>query len=309
MNGKRQKIKKYKINMQTRRTLQAYTFISPFIIGLLVFFIFPIFVSVKLSFGRLVSLRGFVIEWAGVEQYIYAFTVDVNFVPMLLNVISSTLTRLPLILVFSLIIAIMINKNIRFKGLFRIIYFLPFLLGTGDVMRQLVSQQIDQQVLAAALPFILPRGLLQYMGAAVIEFVGSFFSMIVLSLWSSGVQILLFLSALQGITASLYESAKVDGATEWDVFWKITVPMVAPMMQLVIVYSILDSFTSQNNQVLNYIREQAFTTVGGGRFEYAAAIGWVYFTFIILLVTVVMSVMNVYIKHFEKVEVKRDDIY
>jgi len=309
MNENGTKIKRYRLSMQTRRNLQAYTFISPFIVGMCVFFLFPLFVSIKLSFGKLVSLRGFVIEWSGFEQYFYAFTVDVNFVPMILNVISSTLTRLPLILVFSLIIAIMINKDIRFKGLFRIIYFLPFLLGTGDVMRQLVNQQIDQQVLAAALPFILPRGLLIYMGTAVVGFVETFFNTIVLSLWSSGVQILLFLSALQGITASLYESAKVDGANEWDVFWKITVPMVAPMMQLVIVYSILDSFTAQNNQVLSYIRDQAFTTVGGGKFEYAAAIGWIYFVFIILLVSVVIGIMNVYIRGIEKVEVKRDDIY
>jgi ABC-type sugar transport system permease subunit len=112
---------------------------------------------------------------------------------------------------------------------------------------------------------------------------------------------------LQGIPASLYESAKVDGANEWEVFWKITLPMVAPMMQLVIVYTILDSFTHFNNPVLGYIREQTFSEAR--RFEYGAAIGWIYFLFIIVFISVGMGVMNVYMKKAERPEVKRRAIY
>ncbi len=291
-----------KPGFETRRRLYGMAFVSPFVVGILVFFLFPLYISVKLSFGKVVKISGFEIKWAGFDQYVRAFLIDVNFVPMFLNVVRQTLTRLPLIIVFSLIISIIINKNIKFKGFFRIAFFLPFLLGTGDVMRQALQLQLDRQVLAYALDTLISRQILAYLGPQVVSAVQSFFSVIVVVLWSSGVQILLFLSGLQGIPVSLYESARVDGATEWEMFWSITLPMIAPMAMLNVIYTVVDSFVNVSNPILNYIQVQAFNQ---RKWEYAAAMGWIYFTFIIMVVLLTMGIINYYISLSLRSEVKR----
>ncbi|HOJ09075.1 MAG TPA: sugar ABC transporter permease [Clostridiales bacterium] len=281
--------KSFKITGEKRHRLEGLIFVSPFIIGTLIFFIFPLFVSIKLSFGKLKKMEGFVIEWLGLDNYIRAFILDTSFIPMFLQVIRKTIVQVPLIIVFSILLAMLINKNIKFKGLFRTIFFIPFLLGMGDVMNQLLGLGIDKHVFSFVESNLLPREFLVYLGPKVVEAVESFFGIIVVVLWSSGVQILLFLSGLQSIPVSLYESAKVDGATEWEMFWKITLPMISPIMLLTIVYTIIASFTDISNPILAYIQSNAFRSL---RFEYAAAIGWVYFLFIILLVSLVFILLG-----------------
>ena len=303
-------VKRYRLSMAARKNLQAYSFIFPFVIGTAVFFIFPLYTSIKLAFGNLVQMRGFVIEWSGFGNFRIALLEDMSFVPMFLGIIRDTLINLPMILIFSLILAIMVNKKIKFKGFFRTVFFLPFLLGTGHLMTLLLNQQVDQQVLSVAIIGLIPEGILLYMGDAVVEWIGTFFGVIVTVLWSSGVQILLFLSALQGIPASLYESSDVDGASEWDKFWKITLPMVAPMMQLVIVYTIMDEFVKEGNPMLERIRLEMFRMTGSLHGpEFAAAIGWLYLAFVFILIAIAMFLVNIYLKKAEKSEVKRRDIY
>lgn len=302
--------KRFKLNQSKRQVLEGITFILPFIFGTLMFFMFPLYVSIKLSFGKLVKLQGFVIEWLGLNNYLRAFIFDTSFIPMLLQTIKKTLIQVPLIIVFSVMLSILVNKNIRLKGFFRTVFFLPFLLGTGDVMNQILGLGLDEQIFAFAGSNLLPKELLLYLGPRIVIAIENFFSIIVVILWNSGVQILLLLSGLQSIPNSLYESANVDGATEWEMFWKITFPMLSPIMLLTTIYTIIASFTDISNPVLDYIRKNAFIS---SRFEYAAAMGWIYFLFIIALVSAVFMAFRNYIySTFESRGIKKDgrkDLY
>ncbi len=282
-------MKKIKLNMKGKHILEGYVFVLPLIIGTSAFFLFPLYISIKLSFGHLIKMAGFQIEWSGVQNYLRAFIIDANFVPMFLKVVNQVFTRVPLIIIFSLLLAILLNKDIKCRGFFRTVFFIPFLLGTGEVMKQLLGQDVDKQVVSLADGTLIPREFLIYLGSNVVNAIDSFFGVIVLVLWNSSVQILLFLSGLQSIPAPLYESSKVDGATGWEMFWKITLPMISPIMLLNIIYTIVDSFTDITNPILPYIQNHAFSRM---MFEYAAAMGWIYFAFIILLVLLVIGIMN-----------------
>ena len=282
-----------RLNMQKRHILMGYVFVSPFILGLIIFFSFPLYISIKLSFGKIIKMQGFLIEWTGIVNYVRAFIVDTRFIPMFLQVVRQTLYNIPLIVLFSLLLAILINKSIKFRGFFRVVFFLPFLLGTGYVMQHLLNQEVDKQIISLADGSIIPRQFLTYLGANAVSMIDSFFSVIVLVLWNSGVQILLFLGGLQGIPQALYESANVDGATEWEMFWKITFPMISPIMLLIIIYTLVESFTNVTNPLLAFLQTQAFRQM---QFEYAAAMGWIYFIFIILTVLAVMGIMTSYIR-------------
>lgn len=286
------KNKRIKLTMETRHKLEGLVFISPFIMGVIMFFAFPLYMSLKLSFGKITKIAGFKVQWKGLENYTRAFFVDVDFIPTFLQTIQNTLVEIPLIIIMSLLIAIMMNKNIRFRGFFRVVFFIPFLLGTGEVMRQLLNQGVDRQVLSLSQSKIIPYEVLEYFGAQIVRLIDTFFSVIVQVLWKSGVQILLFLAGLQSIPVSLYESAKVDSATEWEILWKVTLPMISPIMLLNIIYTIVDSFVNIRNPLLSYIQNFAFKR---GQFEYAAAMGWIYFAFIILIILLVIFIMRRYI--------------
>lgn len=228
--------------MDTRHVLEGYALISPFLIGFVMFFAMPAATSFQLSFSKLVKFTGFKMEWLGFDNYLRAFVWDLNFVPMFLRVIKNTFINTPLIVVFSLILSIIINKRISFRAFFRAVFFLPFLQGSGYVMQQLLGVGADEKAMSLARGILMPKELLQYMGPGIMTAVEEFFSRITMVLWKSGVQIQLFLSALQTIPESLYESAKCDAATEWEMFWMITLPMMTPVILLNIVYTIIDSF-------------------------------------------------------------------
>jgi len=282
----------FHLTMEKRHKIEGLIFVSPFIIGVILFFLFPLYMSLKLSFGKIISMVGFKIRWIGIQNYVRAFVIDINFLPMFWEITRNTLIQTPLIIILALIIAVVLNKNIAMKGFFRTVFFIPFLLGTGEVMRQLLSQGVDRQVLSLANSNILPYTLLNYFGNDVVTTIDNVFGMLVQILWKTGVQILLFLAGLQSIPESLYESAKIDGSTEWEMFWKITLPMISPVMLLCIIYTLVDSFTDIKNSMLSYIQEFAFRRT---QFEYAAAMGWIYFAFIIVLVVVIMAIMKGYI--------------
>ena len=196
-----------------------------------------------------------------------------------------------MILIFALMIAIMINKKIRFRGFFRTVFFLPVLLGTGFVMQQLLGQNVDEQAMEVARGILLPEEILIYLGPTVSKAVNTFFDVITIILWNSGVQILLFLAGLQGIPESLYESARVDSATEWEMFWKITLPMMSPVILLSAVYTFIDSFTDAANPMVTFVISTAFEG-WSNEFEYASALGWIYCVFVLLLVGIVYKSMK-----------------
>jgi len=278
--------KKKQMTMNQRRGLEAFIFLLPWIIGTCVFFISAIISSIRLSFSDIVQLKGFVMEWIGIANYEYIFVYDINFVPTFISVVTDTLINTPLVLVFSLVIAMLINRPMPGRGFFRTCFFIPVLLGSGYVMAQLL--QIDATG-SVGVGITLPEVLQGMLGNAIVTVVQPFLDRITLILWNSGVQIILFLAGLQGISSSLYEAAKCDGATQWEMFWKITLPMISPIILLNFVYTLVMYFTSSDNDLVEYILNQVFSNT---QFARGAAMGWVYFLFIFVLCGVVFGVVR-----------------
>lgn len=286
---------KHQSHLQRRMTVEAYIFSAPWIIGFLVFFAYPVIMSFILSFSKITNIQGLKTTFIGLANYERAFVKDINFVPMFLRVVRSTLIQTVLILIFSFIIARFVNRKMMLRGFFRQVFFLPVLLGAGFVMQQLLGQDINAEVMEVARGILLPEELLQYLGPKISGYISLFFDNITLALWKSGVQIVLFLAGMQGISSSLYEAARVDSATEWEMLWKITLPMLSPVILLNIIYTLVDSFSDSSNEIIQYIRDIGFK--GAAQFEYAAAIGWIYLAFIILLVAAVFLVMRLLNHH------------
>lgn len=280
------KERKKGLTMAGKRNLEALMFLFPWIIGTCVFFINAIVSSIKLSFSEIVQLSGFVMEWRGTVNYQYIFMYDINFVPTFISVVTNTLINTPLVLVFSLLIAMLINRPIPGRGFFRTCFFIPVLLGSGYVMAMLL--QIDATG-SVGVGIALPQVLQEMLGNTLVTAVQPFLDRITLILWKSGVQIILFLAGLQGISSSLYEAAKCDGATQWEMFWKITLPMISPIILLNFVYTLVMYFTSSDNELVQYILSTVFNKI---EFARGAAMGWVYFAFVFVLCGVVFGVLK-----------------
>lgn len=287
------------ISIEKRKKIYGYFFVAPCIIGILVFFAYPLIHSLILSFSTYEGLAQFQnIQLTGLDNYVEAFTIDVNFMPNFIIVVRDTFINTPLIIVFSLILAICISKNIRGRGLFRVIFFLPFLLGSGLIYQYLLFSGATQETMEMVRGIVVPSEVGLYFGPTVERILSEFLSRITVALWKSGLQILLFLAALQSIPKSLYESAKCDSANEWEVFWFITVPMLTPIILVNTIYTIIDSFNDINNPLMNYFMLTAFTFM---RFDYAAALSWIYFIFVFLVILLVFAGM----KRFVYYDVKK----
>ena len=240
----REKPKRRGVSFQRRGVLTCLLFVSPWLVGAAVFFLYPLFYSLRLSFGVIENPATQKVVFAGFENFRVAFMEDARFFPMLLSIAKDTLINTPLIVVFALFIATLLSKDIRGKGLFRSVFFLPVILGTGFVT---------------------------------------------LVLWKSGVQIIIFLAGLQAIPRSFYEAARVDAATEWECFWFISLPMMAPTLLLGAVYTIVAGFLDTSNEMLGYIHELGFQW---SQFEYASAVSWLYFLFVILVLAALFLLLN-----------------
>lgn len=280
-----------KITFSTRKKLTGYIFVSPWLFGAIFLLLYPFVYSLYLSFMNIYDItapQGFV----GIKHYKNAFVTDMEFVPKFLSVVSDTLINTPMIVILSLIIAIMVSRDIRLKGFFRSVFFLPVLLGTGFVMKQVLGQNVDQQAMEVARGILLPAKIQYYIGPEMTGYVTEFFNRITIVMWKSGVQIIIALAGIQGISTALYESARIDGATEWEMFWKITLPMISPILLLNTVYTIISSLTD-DSKLMEYIIEKTFQS---SEMEYASAMGWIYFLFILLLLSVVFVCMRPFVK-------------
>lgn len=288
-----------KMSFSRRKSLTGYIFVGPWLIIGIIMLIYPFVFSLMLSFSELKNVDFNNMSFVGFENYKKAFVTDINFIPYFLETVSNTLINLPMIIITSLLLAIMVSRDIKGQGFFRSIFFLPVLLGTGFVMNQLLGQGVDSSSMEVARGILMPDIVKQYLGPEVTDIIGEFFSRITTVLWKSGVQIIITLAGIQGISISLYEAARVDGATEWEMFWKITLPMISPVLLLSTVYTIVAS-TVEDSKVVNYIVDTAFdgTKV---QFEFSAAMGWIYFLFILLLVGIVFAIMKPFINRVAEV--------
>ena len=285
---------KKKRTYRKHRALIGYSFMIPWLIGVSVLFVFPMLYSLLISFSNINSMSGFDLEWAGLENYKEALFGDVNFVGYFAGSIVDAVVDPILILAFSLLIAYLLNKKIKFRGMFRLVFFLPVILGSGFIMEQVLGQNVQEQAVKVVSEILLSGELAKSLPYTVISVIQTFLQKVTVILWSSGVQIVLFIGGLQGISEVTYEAARIDGAGKWEQFWLITFPLLLPTTLLVAIYTIVDSFASASNKTLVYIVNRAF---GANKFELSAAMGWMYFGFIFVLVLAVYSIIDRYVKH------------
>ena len=285
----REKPRRRGVSFQRRGVLTCLLFVSPWLVGAAVFFLYPLFYSLRLSFGVIENPATQKVVFAGFENFRVAFMEDARFFPMLLSIAKDTLINTPLIVVFALFIATLLSKDIRGKGLFRSVFVLPVILGTVFVMQQLLGVQMNADAVEVARGILLPEKVVRFLNPGVTQVILEFLSRVTLVLWKSGVQIIIFLAGLQAIPRSFYEAARVDAATEWECFWFISLPMMAPTLLLGAVYTIVAGFLDTSNEMLGYIHELGFQW---SQFEYASAVSWLYFLFVILVLAALFLLLN-----------------
>lgn len=281
-----------KHSVRQRESRMGYVFVSPWIIGFAVFFLFPMGFSLVLSFSHVTNLRSFTLESVGWQNYIDALLVDVDFTPKLLTSVLDAAIKTPIIVVFSLFIAILLDRRLPLRGLYRALFLLPVVIGSGVVMETLQGngatlafspQSASMQQTAQTVPMVDVGGiemsdrLTMLLGEDLSAWVEIMLTYISESLWMSGIQIILFLGALQSVPETYYEAAMCDGATGWEKFWKITLPMVTPTILIVVVYTLISYFTSSENEVMVYVVDTSFTNL---ELDYGSAMGWIYFVLI-----------------------------
>ena len=272
-----------------REWFYGYLFISPWVVGVSIFFVYAMVRSLVFSFTD-VQIGGeaglTITPLANIFQnYINVFTTEVNFPITLGSFAISLVLQLPIIISFSLIIALLLNSKIRARGLFRMIFFLPVIIATGPVMNMLTAQGV------ASVP-MMNDGSLAAIFAGLPQFLldplTELFNSLIIILWNSGIQILIFLSGLQKVSKTLYEAAKIDGASGWESFWKITLPIVKPMILLNAIYTVVTLATGGTNEIIELIYTVTNAPTKG--YEYGMAMSWIY-TLIIGLILVVVFLL------------------
>lgn len=287
-----------KLKFQDRYAIAGFLFVLPFIIGFALFKLAPLIVSIQLSFSQYTGSSAVrpSMQWVGWHNYVSLFT-DPNgrLTNACTSYITSTLMQLPVINISAFFFAILLNRKMPGQSTYRAIFFIPVLIGTGYAYDALSNY------IGSGLNVSIPYGLLYYIGGPeVIDYITQFFQTFITTLWKTGVQVLLFLTGLQGISKTLYESAYCDGATEWEQFWKITLPMMTPTILLNLVYTLIIRFNDTDNPFASYyITKQDSTgtaadaVVSGPNL---ATVSWVYALISLAFIVIVFLIMNPIIK-------------
>jgi ABC-type sugar transport system permease subunit len=295
---KRKKLK----SLSEKQAQVGRLFVYPWLIGFLIFFAHPFIQSLIFAFSELdVSPSGLKLKYIGLRNFIKALQEDPNFIQYLTTEITNMIVNIPLILMFSLFIAVLLNQKFKGRALIRAIFFLPVVVMSGALLYVLESNSLEQFNIGAQAGMVMSnspfvRGidfrmiLMQVTGnIPIIQPLIHAIDRIYEIIWKSGVQILIFLAGLQSIPSSLYEVADIEGATFWESFWKITFPMISPIILVNVVYTIIDSFTDYSNDVLRYILEVSFRKLQHG---YSSAIAWLYFLIIGIVLIIVISIIS-----------------
>lgn len=269
-------------------------FASPFIIGFLFIFVRLIIEGVGYAFSNLVaSENGLTPEFIGWGNFNYILRVDPNFTSTLLNTIKDMFTLIPMILLFSLFTAVLLSSKIYFKTFFRAIFFLPVMITSG-VVSKLDSYNAVMSYMSSAASAGEETGLnsitvfLQSLefSPTLINFVSGAAENITEIITLSGVQILLFIAAIQSISPSIYEAADVEGATSWEKFWKITLPMVLPVGLVCLFYTVIDYLVRDTTSIMQTIQQTGFSQ---GNFGRASAMAMVYSLCVIILMALCVA--------------------
>lgn len=269
-------MKKKKLTLTQKQSLTGLVFIAPWLVGFIWFYGKSLVQAFQFSLCKLDMLDtgGYSLRFVGLDNYKYALFEDATYNQILVDSIKNMVIDVPLIIFFSLFVAILCNSKFKGRTLVRAILFLPIIMNAGaintamEMARQAVSGGVSAVSAEAAVTqginmdyFMnlfsnlgFPIGILDYIAGAVARIYDI--------VQASGVQIIIFIAALQSVPGSLYEVAKIEGATAYETFWKVTFPMVSPLIITNVVYTIVDSFV--DSEVVEKAYEVAFTNFDWG---------------------------------------------
>lgn len=273
-------MKKVKSLHEKRHNLMGYLFMSPWMIGFLIFTAIPFFYTIYLSFNEVtLTVRGWETVWNSFDNYISAFLRNTEFVPALISFMIYIVIYAPVIIIIAFILAILLNQKIKFRAGFRLIYFLPVIIMSGSVMQQLMdSGNTNMGGIERSFIFQIIYNFNPHVSDAI-SFLFENFSMV---LWFTGIPIVLFINGLQKINKSLYEAAEIDGATSWQMLWKITIPLIKPIVLVASIFTIVQLGLYNLNPVYQMIQDTIYNTAGG--LGLASAYSWVYTVVVMIFV-------------------------
>ena len=289
-----------RIPYERRKALYGYGFIGIWILGTIYFFIIPLFESLIWSLNETAVRSGEMeLTFIGFDNYVSAFRRDPDYTRALVEMLQNTALRTPLILIFSIFIAVILNQKFRGRTFARAVFFLPVIIATGPVIDIINGNMSTGGYAGGSEQFStmfeadLVDQLLNFLGVynisdTLTETINSLTTDIFNLVWNSGIQILLFLSALQGIPFSAKEAAQMEGATGWEYFWKITIPYISPMILASLVYTVVDSFVDPSNEVMTIILNQGANWEHG----YMSAMAWAYFLIVGIVLAIIVAIIN-----------------
>ena len=276
------------MKLTARNSAKGYFFISGWIIGFLIFTLIPIIRTFWFSFNRVrFTADGIKESFIGLLNYKNAFLMDVAFTDGLINYAGQMAVFIPVIITFSLIAAILLTKDIKGKGFFRTIFFLPVIITSGPVMKQLIEQN------ATSLPGISEYFSVQELAnefGLLGNLLGTVLSSFIMILWFCGVQILIFIAAIQKLDQSMYEAASIDGASGWQSFWKLTLPALMPVVGVNVLYTLVTLSGFSLNTIVQKISTDMYDINRG--IGYATALSVIYFGVILIILAVFMLFIN-----------------
>lgn len=271
-------------SLYSRQAITGNLFCIPLYLGLIMFFITPVIQSIVYIFSAVHPELGSVsVENIGFDNIKYIFREDPDFVTNLISSFTNLLYEVPFILVVSLFLAIIVNQKFKGRTLVRAILFLPTIVASGVIINIIQSDVLSSTMMSGEESGIFNSTVLTEflsgtgISVSIVEYLTRITNQIFDLLWKTGVQVLMFLAALQNISPSLYEASSVEGATGWQNFWMITFPMLTPIMLVNAVYTVVDSFTNVSSPIMS----QILGSVSNIEYGKASAMGWT-FTIIIL---------------------------
>ncbi|MEJ6949731.1 carbohydrate ABC transporter permease [Natronospora cellulosivora (SeqCode)] len=285
-----------RLTLKQRKVVAGYLFSLPFILGFTLFFIYPFIQAFIFSLSQLSLTReGFELSFSGLQNYYYAINVHGQFFRVYIETILNMFVNVPLVLAFSFFTAMILNQKFKGRFLARLIFFLPVIMGAGIIIQLEMTDMVNQLMhQARGAGFVFGgAGLRNVLMNAqlpepLIEFVLNAVNRIPDIINASGIQILIFLAGLQSIPPSIYEAADVEGASRWESFWLITLPLLSPIIITNAVYTIIDTFVTPSNELVMLIRSVRLD----GNHGVSMAMSVLYFLVIILILILVLKIAN-----------------
>lgn len=295
--------------MRQRRSVTGLLFVMPFVIGLLLFILRPMITSIQMSFSK-VNLNGaaggFSMEFVGWANFLQALTIDKDFNRLLTESVRDTLIDGVCIIIFSLIIAVILNRKFPGRGAVRAIFFMPVILASGVVLGMEKSNMLLQgiQDLQSAstnttITTTVQELLLGALGNTasdliqlIMNIINHFYDIVV----ASSIQTVIFLSALQTINPSIYEAAEMEGCGAWEKLWKITIPLLSPMILVNWIYTIIDRFIRADNQLMTKILDCITETLDYG---FSSAMAWIYCLCMVALIGISALIISRMVYYYE----------